>query len=396
MPQLTALPEIIGLPPSTPETDVIIKSTFPVMEIIPSKPGDLSQNLFTIDPDIETYKKILNNYGYSITGNSLKVAFLSDNFPTDNFSNFYAESFLGSGLQVVSEEAAQLGQMLGAKTWSQAGKKILGEMGRFGKAIRPISTAGSDVMGAVVGGIGGMAETVAKGFNDVTSKMGPVGSVIQNTVSLANKTLGGRIDLPQIWKNSGFAPSYTITIRLFNPNPGNLEVTKKYITGPLCALLLLALPKSSDGVFYSWPFFHKIRVPGLLNLPESYIGNITVVKGGDQQVISYKQNMGMCDVRIEFGCLFDTLVADEGGNEISGRPSLKEYIKELETGREPPVPINTLGTYAEPELIRLRRVTANSVRRTQEVGNVSGEPDARVSQQDVRDYYQLVAENPAF
>jgi hypothetical protein len=390
MPQLTALPEIIGLPPSTPETDVIIKSTFPVMEIIPCIPAGLSQNLFTLGTDIGRYKKILNNHGYSIAGNSVKVAFLSDNFPTDTFSNFYAESFLGSGLQIVSEEASQFGQMLGARTWTQAGQRVLGAVAGLGKS------TGIETLGTVAKGIGNMATTVAKGFNDAASKMGPIGSYIQKAASLANQTLGGRIDLPQIWKNSGFTPSYTITIRLFNPNPGNSEVTKKYITGPLCALLLLALPTSSDGLFYSWPFFHQIRVPGLLNLPESYIGNITVVKGGDQQVISYKQNMGMCDVRIEFGCLFDTLVADEGGNEISGRPSLKEYIKELETGREPPVPINTLGTYAEPELIRLRRVTANSVRRTQEVGNVSGEPDARVSQQDVRDYYQLVAENPAF
>lgn len=406
MPQLTALPEIIGLPPSTPETESILKSTFPVMEIIPSKPGDLSQNLFTIDSDVETYKKILNNYGYSIIGNSLKVAFLSDNFPTDTFSNFYAESFLGNGLQVVSEEASQLGQILGAKTWSQAGKKILGEMGRFGKAIRPVTTVGSDIMGAIVGGVGSMAETVAKGVNNATSQMGPVGSYIQKGLSLANQTLGGRIDLPQIWKNSGFTPSYTITIRLFNPNPGNSEVTKKYITGPLCALLLLALPKSSDGLFYSWPFFHKIRVPGLLNLPESYIGNITVVKGGDQQVISYKQNMGMCDIRIEFGCLFDTLVADEDGKEISGRPSLKEYIKELETGRDVPVPITSLGTNPdpqlyttnrssrstiEPELIRLRRITSNSSRQVQEIADVLAKSNPRVPEQDIKDYSNIIA-----
>jgi hypothetical protein len=392
MAQLTALPEIIGLPPSTPETEPIIKSTFPVMEIIPVLSKDFSQNVYKFSSAITQYKSILNAHGYSINGNSLKVAFLSDNFPTDTFSNFYAESFLGSGLQAVSDETSQIMQMLNARTGTEGAAQILRGIKAVGKA------TGLDWVGKAATGLGNIGSELQQKFNEVTGQLGPLGNVLQNTAALANRALGGgRIDLPQIWKNSGFTPSYTITVRLFNPNPGNSEVTKKFITGPLCAILALALPRTKgDGLFYDWPFFQQIRVPGLLNLPQSYIGNITVIKGGDQQLISYKQNMGMCDIRIEFGCLFDTMVADDGGRKITDRPSLKEYIEELESGRSIPIPIDTLGTYEEPELLLLRRVTSNSVRRTQEVGNVTGEAEARVSQQDARDYFQLVAENPAF
>lgn len=359
MAQLTALPETIGLPPSTPETEPIIKSTFPVMEIIPALSRDLSQNLYNLSPAMTEYKSILNAHGYSVNGNSLKVAFLSDNFPTDTFSNFYAESFLGSGLQAVSDETSQIMQMLNARTGTEGAAQLLRGIKAVGKA------TGLDWVGKAATGLGNIGSEFQQKFDEVAGQLGDFGKVLQNTATLANRALGGgRIDLPQIWKNSGFTPSYTITVRLFNPNPGNSEVTKKFITGPLCAILALALPRTKgDGLFYDWPFFQQIRVPGLLNLPQSYIGNITVIKGGDQQLISYKQNMGMCDIRIEFGCLFDTMVADEGGRKITGRPSLKEYIEELESGRDVPVPVGTLGTYEDPELLRIRTLTSNSARK---------------------------------
>lgn len=302
---LTALPEIIGLPPSTPETDSIIKSTFPVMEIIPSKSGEVSQNLFRLDSDIDTYKNLLNKHGYSMNGNSLKVAFVVDSFPTDTFSNFYAESFLGSGMQVLSDEASQILQMMNARSGTEAASQVLRGMSAVGKVV------GAPWLSKMAGSAGKGLEEINQTFQNVAGQLGGFGNFLKNTAHMANVALGGgRIDLPQIWKNSGFSPSYTITIKLFNPNPASPEVTNKYIVGPICAILLLALPRTMDkGVpFYTWPFFQQIQVPGLLNLRQAYIGNITVIKGGDQQVVSYKQNLAMCDIRIEFGCLFDTMV----------------------------------------------------------------------------------------
>lgn len=392
MPQLTPLPEIIGLPPSTPETDSIIKSAFPVMEVIPSSPTSFSQNLYDLSPDINTYKSLLNKHGFSMTGNSLKLAFIVDSFPTDTFSNFYAESFLGSGLQVLSDEASQILQMINARSGTEAAGKILRGMSAVGKA------TGAPWLSNVAAGIGSIGGEVQQKFMDITGGMGPFGSFLQKTATMANRALGGgRIDLPQIWKNSGFSPSYTITVRLFNPNPTSQEVTQKYIVGPICAILLLALPRTaSDGVFYTWPFFQDIKVPGLLKLPKSYIGNITVIKGGDQQIISYKQNLAMCDIRIEFGCLFDTMVASDSGGVIEGRPTLREYINELGNGRQPPLPVDSLGTYEEPDLLRLRRITSNSSRQVQEIADVLAESNPRVPEQDIKDYSNLIAAQSMF
>lgn len=388
MAQLTALPEIIGLPPSTPETDSLIKSAFPIMEIVPAVSSDLSQNLYSLKPDINTYKGLLNKHGYSMSGNSLKVAFIVDSFPTDTFSNFYAESFLGSGLQVVSDEASQILQMMNARSGTEAAGKVLRGLSAVGKA------TGANWLSGLTSNIASIGGEIQEKFNEVAGQLGPVGDFLKRTAHIANVALGGgRIDLPQIWKNSGFSPSYTITVKLYNPNPTNPEVTNKYIVGPICAILLLALPRTMDkGVpFYTWPFFQQIKVPGLLNLPEAYIGNITIIKGGDQQVVSYKQNLAMCDVRIEFGCLFDTMVTSDDGNPIDGRPSLREYINELNSGRDVPIPINTLGTYEEPDLLRLRRITSNSSRQVQEIADVLAEDNPRVPEQDIKDYSTIIA-----
>jgi hypothetical protein len=327
-----------------------------------------------------------------MNGNSLKVAFVVDSFPTDTFSNFYAESFLGSGLQVLSDEASQILQMMNARSGTEAAGMILKGMNAVGKA------TGAPWLSNMAAGIGSIGGEVQQKFMEITGGMGQFGSFLQKTATMANKALGGgRIDLPQIWKNSGFSPSYTITIKLFNPNPASPEVTNKYIVGPICAILLLALPRTaSEGVFYTWPFFQQIQVPGLLNLRQAYIGNITVIKGGDQQVVSYKQNLAMCDIRIEFGCLFDTMVATDNGQEVDTRPTLKEYIKELNNSRQPPLPVDTLGTYEEPDLLRLRIITSNSSRQVQEIADVLAESNPRVPEQDIKDYSNLIAAQSMF
>jgi hypothetical protein len=153
-------------------------------------------------------------------------------------------------------------------------------------------------------------------------------------MNLVSKMMAGhRIDFPQIWSNSGYSPSYSVTIRLYNPNPGSKQSTLKYIAGPLATILCLAVPRTLNGASYRWPFYHKIRVRGLYNLDPAVITNITVVKGGDQQQIGYTQMMGMCDIRIDFISLHRSMLLDEKEPTIDNRPTVRNYIEELTNGR---------------------------------------------------------------
>jgi hypothetical protein len=148
-----------------------------------------------------------------------------------------------------------------------------------------------------------------------------MGRILNNADVLA---AGGRIDFPMLWKNSTYTPSYTMTIRLYNPNPNSRRATSKFIIGPIAALLLLGLPMSVGAGAYSWPFIHRFYSPGIYDLDPGYISSITVVKGGDQQQIAWKQRMGLVDVRIDFGSVFNSILSNASSSR--NRPTLQGYL----------------------------------------------------------------------
>lgn len=296
------LPEVIGMPPTGYVSDALYKNSTPIMEISPKKPHFvLGATVFKLDDDWGTYTKILNNHGFSIKGNKLKVAFLADNFPTDSFTNEYGQSYLQSLTNITTDMISGTAQMAGFRE----GKDISALAKRL------------------------MPKEIKDEFNSYGNNSPMKNSLSAILNSAGTLVMGGRMDFPIIWKNSSYTPSYTITVRLYNPNVSDEDSTKKYITGPLAALLLLGIPLSSDGFIYSWPFLHNISVPGIFRIPYAFISNITVVKGGDQQMIGHNQRLGSVDVRIDFGSLFNSIIANEGGTEDKNRPSLKSYLDSL-------------------------------------------------------------------
>jgi hypothetical protein len=197
----------------------------------------------------------------------------------------------------------------------------------------------TDVVGAVAGTAGGIIpeeiggvkiheniKKLAKSAGDMSrSILSATG--MQNSANILDRLLtGARLDFPMVWKSSGYQPSYSLTVRLYNPQPASLESTKKYIVGPIIALMLLAVPITTDGTTYSWPYLHKIISPGVFELDPGFIQNITVIKGGDQQQISQQQTLAMADVRIDVGSLYSSMVAGTTSLGHKSRPTVKKYM----------------------------------------------------------------------
>jgi len=261
---------IFGLPPDdiAPETNAVMRNSMPLAKIYPGIPvfqqgtelfhrGGLFEHSNTPNMDnwhrkknknSPAYHDILRDHNFELVqpegsvgkDGCVVVAFLADSFPTDSFTNEYGENFLQKFTDVASEGAASLAQMFGVRTVDEAFAKITapwkGEEGWKGTVV------------------GGLAKG-AKSARDFLSSIPIVGGGLDTISSLA---AGGRLDFPMVWKGSGFQPSYTMTIRLYNPNPKSAEDTNKYIIGPIASLLLLGIPQSAGGSTYSWPFIHKI------------------------------------------------------------------------------------------------------------------------------------------
>lgn len=320
---------IYGLPPSTWVSDEMIRNSMPVMEIIPSKPQfDRGLSLFNVVPDTDTFERILRRHGYS-TPMPIKAAFLADNFPTDTFTNDYGETFLQKFTDVASQGMAQLAQMTGSKTGTEALQKM-------GRAAKEAGQKVEGFTGTVFKGAGGAVESFGQGIEqmaeNLTTGRSAIGQIAGGGVNIVNRLLAGhRVDFPQVWRNSGYTPSYTATIRLYNPKPGSQTATNKYIVGPIAVFLCLAAPRTLDGRTYSWPFFHKIKATGIYNLDPAVITNIAVIKGGDQQQISYRQSLAMVDIRIDFTSLYNSLLIEEGDVAISNRPTMRSYLRALKS-----------------------------------------------------------------
>lgn len=311
-----------GMPPSQPidetigdKTNIVIKNSMPLVKIYPGIPSFTKGiTLFTRGDAFASYSSLLANHGFTLGSyhhkNCLTLAYIADSFPTDTFSNEYGENFISEMANVASTGAASIAQMTGNRTATEALKSI---------------TNAAKKQGGAIGTAGGMLAEGAGAIGDMI-KATPIAGMAHIVDALA---AGSRLDFPMIWKSSGFAPSYTMTIRLYNPNPGSVEATRKYIVGPIAALMLLGIPISADpsGATYSWPFIHKIWSPGIYNLDPAFISNITVIKGGDQQQISFNQRLSVVDVRIDFGSLFSTMLAASSYNKT--RPTLKSYIEAM-------------------------------------------------------------------
>lgn len=322
-----AIPDIIGLPPGGYTTTDVIEASMPIASITPCEPVmELAITVFRIEPQVDKYKALLKAHGFTMRGNSIKVAFLADNFPTDTFQNEYGESFLNKITDVASQGAGELAQMMGAKSATEALQAMGETFSGMGKEMGGLG-------GTIIGGVGkaatGVGAGTEKAIKYLESKEGGIGALGGGAKLISRMLAGHRVDFPQVWKNSGFQPSYTMTVRLYNPNPANPLSTKKYIIGPICALMLLGLPRTEDGSTYSWPFLHKIKATGIYGLDPAFISNVTVIKGGDQQNIAWNQAMGMVDVRIDFGSLFNSMVAGKTYNAKS-RPTLGNYLSALE------------------------------------------------------------------
>jgi len=320
------LQKIFGMPPESHVSEALRKNSMPVLEITPCTPNFQSGlNLFSLKTawgsdytdswnktGKEDYIPLLKSHGFELDSKPIKVAYIADNFPTDSFTNEYGESFLNRMTDVASQAAGEVNFMMGSRT--------------AGEGIDTITTALKDA-GGIMGGVGSGIDSAKSGLTSLGNAIGNRSKVLGSGGKLINSLMGGaRVDFPQVWKNSGYTPQYSVTVRLWNPMPGNDKATEKYIVGPIAALLLLCVPLTKEGYTYSWPFLHKIKCRGVFDLKAAFISNVAIIKGGDQQQIAWNQRMGIVDVRLDFGSLYSSMLAGINYDDDADRPTLKGYL----------------------------------------------------------------------
>ena len=335
---LSSLPELIGGPPDTgsgiiPTGNLLRNSGLQIF----IQPGVSAVaeglSLFTIDTK-EGWKKYVDllekvNFRPTTTQNDthkISIVCQAESYPTDSFQNEYGESFLNQMVNLGANGIGDLAQIMGKTKGSEVIEEFTKMTGKLGKAAGGIS-------GAMVGALSGLIEKFAKGaetWGETNKKEGGLLGVLAQT---ANALLaGGKVDFPHIWKGSSYSPTFSCTVKLYNPNPASDKSINDYIIAPLAALLTLALPQAPKPNMYNYPFFCKVECKGLFKINAGGISNITIVKGGDAGLIGFNQIVSMVDVKIDFVNLHSSMILSTDNTEE--RPTLLGYLKNMKDGMQ--------------------------------------------------------------
>ena len=234
---------------------------------------------------------------------------------SEQFTNQYDESFVSRITNAVGGGINELRQIMGIRNLEELNAKI--------QQMR--QTAKQKGGGFFLDTLLGIAGQVTGAGAALEQAMG--GN--QSTRAIANLFQGHKIEFPKVWRDSNYSTSYSFTIRLYNPNPGDVNSTFKHIITPLAALLLFVVPYSDDGFTYDWPFFCKAYAPGLFRLKYGAFADIAVTKGGDTIAIAFNQIPAIVDVRITLIDLFSTML---GGN--GQQTNIVDYLATMATPRQ--------------------------------------------------------------
>lgn len=345
---------IIGLPPSIyyePDIIPLVLNTMPIMELTPGLPeygndvGGDNQGIklfnFNEIDGIDQYNRILAGSHIS-SGNltfPIKVAFLADTQITESFSNVYGESMFEQAANFGLPFATEL-QYITGKTDVGSALKSIADRYNEGAGKNGKIDLGKDLksFGGLTNALLNMSEKISSG---VVNQFANIAGTLQNLAKsyfpnagndLINLLSGHNIDFPMIWRGSNYTPNYSVTVKLYNPDPYSEASYTRHIIDPLIKLLAFVVPVASPGASstYTYPVLCRVNCPGLFQIRSGYVSNIDVIKGGEGNDLSFQHRPGQIDVRMTFGSLYNSMISDVT-QEIADqdRPTLEHYIRNL-------------------------------------------------------------------
>ena len=291
-------------------------------------------NNIKFQSDFDTYQKIVNlvasNAGVSVGDIDLSdwkskgipiISVMEGSFG-ESFNNSLGDSFLASAGNFVSDAQRDAMQLTGSTSFTDFAQKGLGQIGDLIPGI-----------GGLFTGAGNVVKSIDDRMKKEQAKNNKTTSQLQTVLEVLNQ--GNKMDFPKVWKSSSMSQSYTLTTRLYCPDPNNNKSYVENIILPLIYLLVLALPRQDVSQSYKFPFYVQYTVPGNLNL-YGMITNLSVVKGGDSMQFSNTQRPYLVDVRLQIDQLYDVMVVPQDPNSVQsylGQSSLNilNYVDSMLT-----------------------------------------------------------------
>jgi hypothetical protein len=265
-----------------------------------NKNSDTTSGVDALTPQISygqavtEFQEVCRNYGLDSSFGGLRVFLTDQTTATDDFTNTYTDNYLTSkynSLFEFTKKMRDVGRSV-SSNWDATAREITAQGGE--KVGTKLGDLYEDLTGTDVG-LGGKLEVL----------MGAVGAAVG---------AGDRIALPKVWSDSNYNPSINAVVKLVSPY-GHPDAIKEFVIKPLMYLLIMASPRTRDGISYGHSPKVTIKGYGMVHLPLAHISNVNLRKGGDDTSFNiYKQPLSI-DVSLQFESLISGFASFTGTGE---------------------------------------------------------------------------------
>jgi len=290
-----------------------IRSSLSIVDIIPCSPilnlGALNKKewaiKFEMQSAIDNYILLCNSYGLT-TKSGVRLYLTDDTVASEEFQNNYDHNFFETAINKFSG------------------------MGTKFKGIKEIFESASQ---------GSTEDLLNYVFNEASlQNIDKDHPYLKSAANIA--MLGKKVGLPKIWESSSYNSGLTLTVKLVSPY-GDPEAVKKFIIEPFIYLLLLAVPRSEDGLSYGLPTPVRVQAYGLSFMSVASIDSINVRRGGKEIAHNvYKQPL-ILDIFITVKPLIQGFAAITGKDDIA---KIKDSISDFNDPPDQTAGISTIGS----------------------------------------------------
>ena len=258
----------------------------------------------TYNKAVARYKQDLKNYGLGIGDETLpniiglRLYTTDDSTSNDQISNDYGDNVLMSALEKMSQMGTSFRQL--AESVGEGGKEAIKGLGGYA------SDKTVDVTESVSALLGASENTTER----AKQLAGQVSKIASDII-----LQGHRVQLPQIWNNSSYNPSFNVTLKLVSPY-GHPNAIKEFIVRPLMHLLILCTPVTYDGASYGRPQTLSIQGYGTNYTPLGVIRSINLRRGGNDSSFNIFRQPLSIDVSLDFQFLVNGIAHFDGTSSI--------------------------------------------------------------------------------
>lgn len=256
---------------------------------------------------IDKYKSICTWYKLDGNYGGLRLWLTDDTQSSEDFKHQFDNNIIESGINSLSGMGRSLRQIVQSTGTSQ------NTLNQISSKLQEVAVAGTTKVATglmdTIGGMTGMDKEMSGALGSAISSLGKTAASIVFE--------GKQLSLPRIWKQSMYSPSVTFNIKLVSPY-GSKEAVKYFIINPLLYILILASPRTKDGLSYG--LFQPVRIKGygISNINLGAIENVSIRRGGkDTSYNVWKQPLTV-DVALSVRPLTDGFaVMEKGCNDVA-------------------------------------------------------------------------------